>query len=112
MSGERQWWYMAEAVRVARLRVDDNVKLTVDFAQYDDAKSGPLGPGDIGRVVKTDESSQPYKVCMYSKHSMLSDITAPSRPCLFICGCCDLYPQVRASSGKEWWYNAKAVTLA
>ncbi len=38
------------------------VKLSDDYAQYDDADEGPLARGDIGTLVEDDGSSKPYKV--------------------------------------------------
>ena len=38
------------------------VKLSDDYAQYDDADEGPLARGDIGTLVEDDGSGKPYKV--------------------------------------------------
>ncbi len=45
------------------------VRLSYDFAQYDDASEGPLKPGDIGTLLEDDKSSKPYHVLSASGKS-------------------------------------------
>jgi hypothetical protein len=50
-------------VRVVAPQVGDVVVLTHDYAEYNDARSGPLKPGDQGEVMAVNPSSgQPYSV--------------------------------------------------
>jgi hypothetical protein len=46
----------------AGLPVGAEVHLSHDYAEYDDACSGPLKPGDVGTLLVDDESSKPYKI--------------------------------------------------
>lgn len=50
-----------------RLRVGDKVRLTSSYREVDDAAKGPLGPGDVGDLVKDDESGKPFKVSFRGK---------------------------------------------
>jgi hypothetical protein len=63
------------------MKVGSKVELTKDYAQYADARAGPLMPCQIGEVIVVDHSDCP-----------------PGCPI-----------KVKGPSGKAWWYSAKAV---
>jgi hypothetical protein len=66
----------------AEMTTGAQVILTSCYADYDDASSGPLKPGDIGTILEVDEDDplKQYKV--------------------------------GAANGKKWWYHKNAVVLA
>lgn len=70
----RKWWYMegalviagtserAEPVAAAVVNVGDRVRLAPGFERQSDAKSGPLSPGDVGKVVEDAGTDQRCRV--------------------------------------------------
>lgn len=49
-------------VGTRRLRVGDSVVLRPGLGEADDARRGPLRPGDMGRIAADDKSDQPFMV--------------------------------------------------
>ncbi len=71
----------------AELPVGAEVQLSEDHADFDDASSGPLKPGDVGTLLVDDGSSKPYKVLApsgkkwwYHKNAIVSVQTLRSIP--------------------------------
>jgi hypothetical protein len=53
----------AKASKAAILKVGDKVILSADYASHGDAASGPLKPGDVGKVIEVKKGAgMPYKV--------------------------------------------------
>jgi hypothetical protein len=92
------WWYAESALRKApapqesnraeaksgRLTVGEAVMVSSGYASCGDAKGGPLVPGDVGILVKDDNSSKPFQV----------------------------KAQTGSKIGATWWYAENAVTRA
>lgn len=66
----------------SEMREGARVVLASDYADYDDAGSGPLKPGDVGTIHEVDEDDP------------------------------DKQYKVTAANGKKWWYHKNAVVLA
>ena len=77
-----------------RLAVGDRVVLSDDHTKCSDAASGPLEPGEVGRIVCDDRSTKPFKID--------EDPELPS-----VEGVCH-----EGRFDRFWWYEAKALRLA
>jgi hypothetical protein len=66
----------------AEIEKGTRVTLARDYADYDDAESGPLKPGDVGTIVAVDEDDDEKRY------------------------------RVKADNGKKWWYHKDAIVLA
>jgi ankyrin repeat protein len=69
----KKWWYKAAAIEISaesaivgsilkKIVKDTHVQLTNDYKDHEDVSGGPLKPGEVGVVIKVDDSDNTFQV--------------------------------------------------